>query len=227
MNKFVRFAPAAFLTFAQFTLLASNAVADDEAAPAPPFIQDAPDPSQWTVKVEYPPDSPQASTADTAGKEILVEKSGGLVHMKRTDPSGETLTTWIADDLVMERRSEWPTGYLISRPAESAIPAFDIPKLGPDTFIRTEPVGGVKCHYHECTRAAVPMETANPDDHDPQKTLVWIDARTRLPVRVIENGSIQTTYNYRFSTYSGQLTLPPEFQERLRLWKERPAAKGN
>ncbi len=227
MNRIARLVPVALLAVAHLGIFPTSSFADEEEVPAPPFIQAAPEPSQWSIKIEYSSDDLDSIFSGDASEEIIVKKAAGLTYKEQTSSEGSKSTTWIAGGLVMEQKSGWPAGYLLSYPAETDIPDFIIPALGPDTFVRIESIGGTKCHYHETNKSAVPISTANPDEIEKSKTRIWIDARTRLPVRVIEEGSVTTTYDYRFTKTTGDLTLPPEFQERLRLWKNRPGARNN
>ncbi len=227
MNRIAQLVPLALLAVAHLGIFPTSSFADEEEVPAPPFIQAAPEPSQWTIKIEYSSEDLDSIFSGDSSEEIIVKKATGLTYKEQTSSEGSKSTTWTAGGLVMEQKSDWPAGYLLSYPSETVVPDFFIPALGPDTFVRTESIGGTKCHYHETNKSAVPISTADPDEIGKSLTRVWIDARTRLPVRVIEEGSVTTTYEYRFAKSSDSLTLPPEFQERLRLWQTRPGAKNN
>jgi hypothetical protein len=192
-----------FLVFSAASLLAQ------EAVPQPPLLAAAPAVSRWTIATE----APAAESGATArGPVLTVCKSGGHRLEVTVTPQGTRSESFVVKGLSFQKRAGFAPGDIY---VESAV-AGDFPEFAwvkAENFIGTKSESGKKYHVYAWTPASMVMETTGasrqvaPAQMGAQggKTIeAWIDAETRLPVRLV-HPTFRKVYTFAKSSPSDAL----------------------
>jgi hypothetical protein len=198
----------------------------NEPPPAPPLVQPLPQNLRWTMSFTIrkellaPKEPGRAPPLSTFPKEVRITKTGDIEEQAITWSDQSHSTAYFARGF---RLHQDPSNGIvvvqtgaIDPEAVHAIPQpgwFGVEWIKPSSFQGTVNLGGLPCH-HYLEKTSAPLPEADSPDAPFSKRIVreaWIDAKSRLPVKVVAHLGVVT-----FAidpTPAAPVTLPPEFQK--------------
>jgi len=198
--------------------------------PAGPLLAPAPDFSQWVVTFSYPGERDQStpssasapSITETRTRTITTTKTKDIVHEETIGVRGEKRDDW---HIGLNQYAKLPSSntWFLGQP-DVKFPASgfrDLDWITTEGYIGTVKLGGRPCLvFAPDAPPSLGLSGATPQAKDLEALprVAYIDAESRLPVQVQENGTIRF---FRFnSPPTDMLTPPPDLEQELKKAKE-------
>jgi hypothetical protein len=208
-------------------LVGSHAWAQDDSArkPAPPdgpLLAPAPDFAQWTVTFTYPKDPSQKDNAapaapETRTKTIITTKTKDIVHEETINGLGAKREDWHIGTVQYALVPGSTTWYQGSAKSDFPAKGFrDLDWVTEDNYIGRGSLAGHACLIFAPSspqRASGQNGAGLMESLDTLPTVAYIDAETRLPVQVRENG-VSRAFQFA-SPPTEVLSLPPDLEANL------------
>ncbi len=215
----------AFLTL---PLIFSAANAQDQTnppggLPSGPLPAPAPDFSQWVITQSNPDDKKTGTGSSSTSATIITTKTGDIIHVEIVNASGAKIDEWHAGNTLYSKDSGatlWDETSSSRSTSFEALPAsgfHNLEWLSRNTYVGTIPFSGHSCLVFVLGKKDK-IDLSNPDDLDSLNTYAFLDANSRLPLKVRFN---RLTSFYQFKNPpTEKLTLPPDLADQLNKNKE-------
>jgi hypothetical protein len=209
-------------------LIFPPANAQDQANPASqlpdgPLPAPAPDYSQWVVTFSNPEDKNKGPGSSSTSAMITTTKTGYIIHEEIVNGSGAKLDEWHVGNTLYTKGSGstlWNEARSGRSSSFEAFPASGFRNL--DWVTRNSYVGTIVLAGHSCL-VFVPerpqkLDLSDPVQLDALTTYAFLDANSRLPVKVRFNG-VTSIYQFK-DPPTEKLTLPPDLTSQLKKNEE-------
>jgi len=224
--------PAALLVLGFAACLPSGQGQEQkEQPPPPPLVQRLPQVLSWTMSFTIreellAPKEPAQATLPTFPKEVRINKTGGIEEQVLAWSDQTRSTAYFAKGF---RLYKDPASGVVAVQTGAADPddvhaipqpgLFGVEWIKPAFFQGTVTLGGIPCHHYvEGTGGSAPRLEAGSHNRPLSEGIAreaWIDAKSRLPIRVLAHlGVVDFTFS---STPGSPVALPSEFQK---AWTE-------
>jgi hypothetical protein len=190
--------------------------AQDAQRPVPPsgeLLAAAPSYAKWTVNFSYlragaPGEPPMPAPAQGSQlKSITTTRTRGIVHLQTVDGNGATGDRWFVDNTEYFQLTGSPTWYETHPGSGTGSVKFDGPDangymgldwITPKGYMGLTQFGGRPClvltrFYADAAR----NKLVSPGEYQTLDSYALIDAGTRLPAQIKDNGTVET---YQFDT---------------------------
>jgi len=238
----IKFDKAVGLVF--FALLGSSGIAqvsyvgslqkNKVETPKEPFLNPAPQYSEWLESYSYPQDRPgkedvsaQAPIPPLSIRKTLTTKTGNILHEEVINVAGKKIDKWQVDKTLYLKRIGHTSWVILSTIYSSTFfdPELPIPSSGFQYFdwLKSENFAGIANSGGKNWYVFVDYKVVNPEIINSEKLqslfesnqkVACIDIQTKLPVRYQFNGVI-VTYTYNTPPNSMQ-SLPPELAKLIK-----------